>query len=269
MLLVQDSVTKLGPEARGAVVVAASHGGRYAAYLAAHAGVRGVILNDAAVGLDDAGISGLAYLDGCGMPAATISYRSARIGDGGDTIERGAISFVNGAAAALGCAPGQTARACAERMLSAPVLELTPPAYEEARTVLRQRDGEPRVIGIDSVSLARDEDVGQIVVTGSHGGVLGGRPESALRIDALAAVYNDAGVGIDDAGISRLPALAARGIAAATVAANSARIGEARSTWETGRLSAINAVAKNLGAREGSSVAEFADCVIAEMQLRR
>ena len=30
---------------------------------------------------------------------------------------------------------------------------------------------------------------GTVVVTGSHGGILGGRPETAIRVDALAAVY--------------------------------------------------------------------------------
>ena len=48
--MVADTATKLGPEHDGQVVISASHGGLYAAYLAARAGVRGVILNDASVG---------------------------------------------------------------------------------------------------------------------------------------------------------------------------------------------------------------------------
>jgi len=43
-----------------------------------------VILNDAGVGRDRAGIGGLALLDTIGMSAATLSHRSARIGDGDD-----------------------------------------------------------------------------------------------------------------------------------------------------------------------------------------
>src|SRR5207302_1281456 len=76
-----------------------------------------------------------------------------------------------------------------------------------------------------------------IVLTGSHGGLLGGRPETALKYEVRAAFYNDAGIGIDEAGVSRLPALDDRGIAAATVSAATARIGEARSTYEDGILS--------------------------------
>src|SRR4029077_14992782 len=86
-----------------------------------------------------------------------------------------------------------------------------------------------------------------IVITGSQGGLLGGRPETALKYDVRAAFYNDAGIGIDEAGVSRLPALDQCGIAAATVSAASARIGDARSTYEDGILSRVNARAVALG----------------------
>jgi hypothetical protein len=96
-----------------------------------------------------------------------------------------------------------------------------------------------------------------IVVTGSHGGLLGNRPETALKYDVLGALYNDAGIGKDEAGISRLPALDARGIAAATVSAASARIGDAHSTYEDGVISRVNARAAALGLRESISAREF------------
>jgi len=54
-----------------------------------------------------------------------------------------------------------------------------------------------------------------------------------------------------------LPALDARGIAAATVSAASARIGDARSTYEDGIVSRINMRAAALGLREGISSSEF------------
>ncbi len=262
-ILVTDSITKLGAGAAGGVAVAASHGGLYAAYLAARSGLRGVVLNDAGVGLDKAGIAGLAYLDGLGMAAATVDCRSARIGDGHDMMARGTISHVNAAAALAGCKVGEACAECAERMRGAPLAKGEPPAYAEARFLLRREPGEPPVWGLDSNSLAEPEDAGAILVTGSHGGLLGGKPQSAIRVQALAAVYNDAGIGIDRAGVSRLPALDARGIAAATVAAATARIGDARSAWATGRLSQVNARAAALGARIGMSVPEFATLVIA------
>ncbi len=96
-----------------------------------------------------------------------------------------------------------------------------------------------------------------IVVTGSHGGLLGGKPETALKYDVRGALYNDAGIGKDEAGVSRLPALDRRGIAAATVAAASARIGDARSTYQDGIVSRVNARAAALGLGEGISACEF------------
>ena len=93
---------------------------------------------------------------------------------------------------------------------------------------------------------------------GSHGALHGGRPESALGVAARAAVFNDAGVGADAIGITRLPVLDARAIPAATVDCMSARIGDARSMWESGILSHLNARAIRLGARAGDPVREFA-----------
>src|SRR6266852_5757100 len=72
-ILSADSVTRLGSAHVGAVLVAGSHGGVYAACLAARAGLRAVILNDAGIGLDEAGIAGLAYLDGFGAAAALLT----------------------------------------------------------------------------------------------------------------------------------------------------------------------------------------------------
>jgi hypothetical protein len=259
--IVLDSITRMDESYRGRVLIAASHGGVYAAYLAALGKLRGVILNDAGVGRDEAGIGGLAYLDRAGMAAATISHLSARIGDGADMTARGVISHVNERARAAGCEPGMPCAECAAKLAGAPPLDRNPPAVEEARFMLRAEPGEPEVWGIDSNSLVKPEDRDRIVVTGSHGQLLGGRPETAIKFDVLAAAYNDAGCGVDGAGTSRLPALDARGIAAATVGHMSARIGEARSTYRDGILSHVNATAAAAGARPGMTTVEFVACV--------
>ena len=90
--LILDSVTVFPPDARGRAAIAASHGGVYAAYLAAKAGIKAVILCDAGVGRERAGIGGLDYLDALGVPAAAIGHRSARIGHGADCCARGIIT---------------------------------------------------------------------------------------------------------------------------------------------------------------------------------
>src|SRR5437763_2533362 len=102
-IVVADSITRVDEAvAHGAVVVNASHGGIYAAYLAAKLGVAAAIFNDAGVGREGAGISGLAYLDGLGTAAATAGHATARIGDGGHMKARAAVTRANGVAAAPG-----------------------------------------------------------------------------------------------------------------------------------------------------------------------
>jgi hypothetical protein len=257
---VVDSATELGGGHRSAVVVVGSHGGRYPARLAARAGVRAVVFNDAGVGLDRAGVGGLDYLEALGVPAAAVSHVTARIGDGDDTLRNGRISYANAPARALGCEAGLSCREAVRALAGASVATMRPPQVEESRHLLR--DGRPRVWALDSASLAGAGDEGDVLVTGSHGGLLGGTPGTALRVAAAAAVFNDAGIGRDGAGLGRLPVLDTRGMAAATVSATSARVGDGRSTYHDGVLSARNESAASLGARVGMPTPEFVDLVL-------
>jgi hypothetical protein len=254
-VLTVDSITRIGAEAAGAVVVNGSHGGIYAAYLAAKLRVAAAVFNDAGVGRDEAGIAGLRYLSNLGIPAAAVGYDTARIGDGSDMIARGFITHVNPQAAGLGCRSGMSCRDAAVRLQqAAPSGREPPPALEAAFLLIPAR---PALWALDSASLVGTDHVGTVVATGSHGGLLGGRPDTALKVDVLAALFNDAGIGIDEAGVTRLPALDARGIAAATVSAASARIGDARSTFEDGILSRVNGRAAAFGIKPGMGAREF------------
>jgi hypothetical protein len=258
-ILTADSITRIGPEAQGAVVVNGSHGGVYAAYVAAKLGVAAAIFNDAGIGYQRAGIAGLDYLAQLGIPAAAIGHMSARIGDGADMMARGVVTHANPPAAALGCSAGLPCRdAAAALAYAAAGARQPPPALESAFLLIAEP---PAVWALDSASAVGPEHQGTIVVTGSHGGLLGGKPETALKYDARAGLFNDAGIGVDDAGVTRLAALDTRGIAAATVAAASARIGDARSTWEDGILSRVNACAAALGAAPGMGAREFVAAV--------
>lgn len=257
--MICDSATRLGRAHAGAVVVCGSHGGVYPGYLAARARVRAVVFSDAGVGKDRAGLASLAYGEALGMAVATVVHDSARIGSAADMLARGRISHANQVAQALNVLPAMPVAQALERLAEAPDWRAEPPPYAEARTVIRDAPGRPRVVCLDSVSLVRPEDAGQIVVTGSHGGLLGGEPAAALKVDALAALFNDAGIGIDDAGIGRLAALDQRGIAAATVDAAGARIGDGRSTWADGVLSRVNAVARRRGAVPGMRARAFVE----------
>jgi hypothetical protein len=228
-----------------------------------------VILNDAGVGRDRAGISSLPYLEKIGMAAACVGHMSARIGDGADMLARGTITHANAIAARLGVRAGQSCAEAAQRLTDAPAAVSEPPSYAEARFVIQKANGQPEVWGLDSVSLVEPADKDRILVIGSHGGLLGGKSETAMKHDALAAVFNDAGVGADGAALTRLPPLDARGIAAVTVDCMSARIGDARSTWETGVLSHANETAGKLGARAGMTARAFVQRAIEKYGQRK
>src|SRR5437763_449826 len=138
-IVIADSITRVAEaDARGAVVVNASHGGIYAAYLAAQLGAAAAVFNDAGVGRDRAGISGLAYLQELGMPAATIGHDTARIGDGADMLARGVITHANGLAEALDCRAGMSCRNAAAALPSPePARAAPPPAPAGAVPLIR------------------------------------------------------------------------------------------------------------------------------------
>jgi hypothetical protein len=263
--LVTDSVTMLGADARGRAAIAASHGGIYAAYLAAKAGLKAVILSDAGVGRERAGVGGLAYLATMGVPAAAIGHRSARIGDGVDCAKRGIISYVNEPAAAVGIRPGMHASVALD-LLAASDRSAAPmpaPQEETRRRIGEAEAGGIAVLALDSASLVAPQDVGAVVLTGSHGALLGGRPETAMKVAVFAAVFNDADRGIDDCGISRLPALDARNIAGSTVSAWSARVGDGLSTYRDGMVTAVNETAARCGGEIGIPAVELVARLIA------
>jgi len=260
-----DSVTHLTPAHHGAVVFAASHGGTYAAAYAAAKGIAAIILNDAGIGRERAGVAGLDLLGSLGVPGAAIAHTSARIGDGKDGVARGILSTVNAPAVALGLAVGMSCGEALERLAHAPLTAApTPPLGDEARHEIASttRSG-GKVIVMDSASLVTPADAGSVVVTASHGGLLGGKPETAIKVPVFSAVYNDAAIGMDGAGIFRLPALDARGIAGACVSAFSARIGDGLSTYHDGFISALNETAARHGGRIGQSAAAFCDAMLA------
>ncbi|MBN9623061.1 MAG: hypothetical protein J0H06_08925 [Actinobacteria bacterium] len=249
-----DSVTQIATVGRDRIVLCGSHGGRYSAHCALAAGVAAIVFNDAAVGLDQAGIDGLNVLEEHGIPAATVDRKSAVIGSATETAA-GRISFVNPTARSLGVEPGMSAAEFAEAVEAASAGATPEPALsemQESRQLIL--DGPLRVWALDSVSLATREHDATIVVTGSHAQLLGGHPESALNAAARLAVFNDAGGVVAP---SRLDVLDERETAAVAVAAASARIGEASSTYHEGVISAADSTAMADGASVGMRVVDY------------
>jgi hypothetical protein len=106
------------------------------------------------------------------------------------------------------------------------------------------------VVLLDSVTQVTTAHAGKVVVTGSHGGVSAGHYAQAVAAELY--VFNDAGVGKDDAGIAALAMLDETGQAAVTVAHTSARIGDATDTWEGGVISRVNVTAAERGYHDGA-----------------
>ena len=117
-----------------------------------------------------------------------------------------------------------------------------------------------RVILMDSITKVTPDDKGAIVVCASHGGTSSG--EFALEVPLKLVIFNDAGGGKDDAGIAALEMLQARGVASATVAHTSGRIGDSVDMWENGTLSHVNAVARQLGLSNGARVRDALSKII-------
>ena len=213
--LLADSITKIDGRAAGRAVVSGSHGGIYPVWFALEAGCRAVILHDAGVGLDRAGTAGLRWAEPLGMAVAAIDHRTAPIGRADLLLARGIVSDVNAPARAAGVETGMGCAEAAALLEAAAMPGAKAPAFSEAREVLVPPGASRRLVLIDSASLVRPDDAGQVVVTGSHGALFGTDPANALRVDAAFALFNDAG----GEAVSRLPLLAGRGVAAATVAA--------------------------------------------------
>jgi hypothetical protein len=107
---------------------------------------------------------------------------------------------------------------------------------------------------VDSITELQPADAGCIALSGSHGGLSSARYAIAAR--PCLSVFNDAGVGRENAGIAGLDALQAAGLAALTVSHTSACIGQAASTLRDGIVSHSNPQALALGFETGKPLAD-------------
>src|SRR5688572_2411430 len=119
-----------------------------------------------------------------------------------------------------------------------------------------ERTGGIAIWGMDSIAAIAPAHEGAIVLTGSHGGQSAG--EYALKFPLHAVLFNDAGIGKDEAGVVALAMLQAKGIPAAAIAHTTGRIGDALDMWDHGYLSRVNAAAVKAGLEEGMSAREAA-----------
>jgi hypothetical protein len=112
--------------------------------------------------------------------------------------------------------------------------------------------GGRQIVLMDSISYATPDDHGVFAVSGSHGGKSSGEITSGVPV--AGAVFNDAGVGKERAGIAGLATLDKKGVPAIAVSYESARIGDARDTWQSGIISHANGAAEKAGIKVGARV---------------
>lgn len=115
-----------------------------------------------------------------------------------------------------------------------------------------RRRAAPGVLLLDSITQLVPGDAGAVVVSGSHGGI--SSAQYALAVPLRLVVFNDAGIGKDDAGVAALALLQQAGRAALAVAHTSARIGDAQDHWDHGVVSRANAAAAGLGLCAGRTL---------------
>jgi hypothetical protein len=109
-VIIMDSIGRVGSDDAGAIIVAASHGGKSSAEIALAVPLTAVFFNDAGSGKDDAGIAGLKMLQDKGVAGGTVGHETACIGDPSDMWESGILTHVNEKAAVCGLAAGQRLR---------------------------------------------------------------------------------------------------------------------------------------------------------------
>lgn len=110
------------------------------------------------------------------------------------------------------------------------------------------------VVLLDSLGDLQPQNKRPILVCGSHCGGNRNLATYVKHCHVKAVFLNNAGVGKEQAGIRGLAHYEAAGVAACAVDHNSAEIGIARDTYESGMISHTNSLAAAIGIRVGTSV---------------
>jgi len=271
-ILLLDSLGDLQPHNNCPILVCASHCGDNGtlARKVKSCHVKAVFLNNAGIGKNRAGISGLSHYEAEGILACAVDHNSAEIGVAIDTWESGIISNSNGRAQEVGIQIGdsvQTAVAKISHLFktpsSTPINKNSESLIDEKKgnsskadlkKQLRTKIGGVSITVTDSITFLDENNAGDIVVCGSHGGLSAG--EYAQKRGVKAVFFNDAGIGKNSAGVKSLDALSDAGILACTVDCMSAEIFNGQDTLENGIITVCNQLAKAKGINEKMTVKE-------------
>lgn len=239
------------------VAVGASFAGAPIAAMALRHGVKAWIAHAGGPGKDGAGVSGLLLSEGVGVPAAAIATHTAGLSDGMSLLT-GTVSHANRQARELGVLVGQTGAQAARLLLKAPkgrAIDLAGHIDERIHDLVSTPDG--KICAVWSFSRVSDQRPRDVFCVASHGGKV--MAQYAQRVKPKGLIANDAGGGLNNSGMDGLAAIdELSGTPAATVSTDSARIGDALSTYHDGVISAVNRAAEALGIRIGDKARDAA-----------
>ena len=269
-VILLDSLGDLQPDNASPILVCASHCGDNGAFARKlkNCRVKAVFLNNAGIGKNQAGISGLPHYAAEGILACAVDHNSAEIGVSHDTWESGIISHTNTLANEAGIKPGDSVQeAVAKRIyIIAPTASTQENKNSESlidenkdskvdlkKQIQTQIDGVSITV-TDSITFLTENNAGDIVVCGSHGGVSAGHYAQKLQLKAV--FFNDAGIGKNNAGIKSLDSLSDAGILACTVDCISAEIFNGQDILDNGIITACNQLAKTRNIKENMTVKE-------------
>lgn len=247
------------------VFVGASFAGRQTFAAPLSLGAKGIVAHAAGVGKDEAGIDGLRLADQFGVAAAAAETMSARMSEGLSLLDDGRIGHVNRTAEALGLKVGMRVPEGAHLLLAAPAGTKRDLGTEggshttgEVFNILQTDRG--GIYATWFIALIKESRPNDVFVTGTHCGRT--MAEYTVRVRPKGIIANDAGICKDRSGVVGLAILEREGVPAASVAAVSARIGDAMSTHEDGVISEANAQAIDRGVSPGMRAKDAARALL-------
>lgn len=237
--------------------------------------VKAVFLNNAGIGKNQAGISGLTHYETENILACAVDHNSAEIGVARDTWESGIISHTNSWAKAVGIQIGDSVQEAVAKIFnifkvasSTPINKnLDSPIDEEKENNNKadlKKQIQTHVDGVsitvtDSITFLDENNAGDIVVCGSHGGLSAGEYAQKRRVKAV--FFNDAGIGKNNAGVKSLDSLSDAGILACTVDCMSAEIFNGQDILDNGIITVCNQLAEDRNIKVKMTVKEAIKCI--------
>jgi len=268
-----DSLGDLQPGNTSPILVCGSHcgGNRALAMQVKNCHVKAVFLNNAGIGKNQAGIRGLNHYESEHILACAVDRNSAEIGIASDTWESGIVSHISQGAKAAGIQVGDSVKEAVAKIsnrINCPSMtqrsgNLESPGESEVSDstskVDLKKQTQTQIAGVDitvtdSITFLNENNAGDIVVCGSHGGVSAGHYAQKHRVRAV--FFNDAGIGKNNAGIKSLESLSDAGILACTVDCMSAEIFNGQDALDNGIISVCNQLAKERNINEKMTVKE-------------